>query len=173
MSAQSYCCGVFSEGSGHKTPTNTYLDIQQFLYWYNNTDIVFFIHFSFHFVSDCRESEERPIRRDWDSVKIRTAPKYYYPEGCKCNTHTTCQDDGQNFFNILITFVKSFNKPHVACVFTIRCLTTASASSWFRTYWEEKSCWTELWGFQILQREMRQTSSAHWPKLWSIYTHRG
>lgn len=44
----------------------------------------------FPFVADYRESEERPIRRDWDSFKIRTAPEHHHPEGCKCNTQPVC-----------------------------------------------------------------------------------
>lgn len=60
------------------------------------------------------------------------------------------------------------------CVlFTARCLMTASMSTWFRIYWEERSCWTEFWGCQISRRETPQPSCARWPKLWSIYTHRG
>lgn len=50
---------------------------------------------------------------------------------------------------------------------------TASMSTWFRIYWEERSCWTEFWGCQISRRETPQPSCARWPKLWSIYTHRG
>lgn len=49
----------------------------------------------------------------------------------------------------------------------------ASVSTWFRICWEERSCWTEFWGCQISRRETPRPSYARWPKLWSIYTHRG
>lgn len=124
------------------------------------------------FVSDYWEGEERPSGGDRDSVEIRTASKYYYLEGCECDTPQPWWNEEHHFFFIFITV---FNKPRVVCLvfFTIRCLTTARVCTWFRTYWEETSCWTELWRCQISQRGMLQTSSALSPRLWNIYTHRG
>ncbi len=76
------------------------------------------------------------------------------------------------FTRLKTWFSHCMSHSHV-CVLSVRFLTMASVYTWFRIYWEEKSCWTELWWCQILRREMHQTSSAHWLRRWNIYTHRG
>lgn len=79
------------------------------------------------------------------------------------HTHIYIWCDPENPVLPLLYFVLS----------TVRCLTTASVSTWFRICWGERNCWTEFWGCQISPRETRQPSCARWPKPWSICTHRG
>lgn len=70
------------------------------------------------FMSDYWQSEERSVRRDWDSVKIWTASKYYYPERCKYSTWA-CRIV---IFNLHVIFPKHFFfflKKIFVCIFLL------------------------------------------------------